>query len=169
MLKPESVSALASAGAAAVAVRNLSARAARDSVASARVTRAELAAALKYIQQHACDGLTVRQLVQETQRVSPSVFTRYFKEATGRTPWQAIRGRQLDFASHLLATTELSLPVIAAQCGFRGVRALHRAFLATGGAVPRAFRRAQLVERQAAPRAALDDETCRSLISGNPR
>lgn len=148
MLKPNSAPALASAAAASVEVRHSLSLARRDSAASARVTRADLAAALKYIRRYACDGLTVRRLVQETQRVPQVAFTRYFKDATGRTPLQAIRCRQLDSASHLLATTELSLALIAGQCGFRSVSALHRAFKAAGGAVPRAFRLTQLAQKK---------------------
>jgi len=93
-----------------------------------------------YINQHACEGLSVERVVKETQRVPKPVFIRRFRAATGQTPRAAILRRQLDEARRLLAGTELSLAFIAEHCGFRKLEALERALHAADGQTATAFR-----------------------------
>jgi LacI family transcriptional regulator len=103
-------------------------------------TDRDIAAAVDYIHQHACEGLAVERLVKETQRVPKPVFIRRFRAATGQTPRAAILRRQLDEARHLLADTELSLAFIAEHAGFRSLKALERALHAAEGQTPSEFR-----------------------------
>jgi transcriptional regulator GlxA family with amidase domain len=118
---------------------------------SANFPAANIAAALNYIHNYACEGLSLRRLVQETQRVPAAVFVKQFKKATGQTPNQAIRRRQLESARRLLDRTELSLGFITEHCGFQSVNALGRAFKAAEGALPAAFRKAQRAEKSRRP------------------
>jgi transcriptional regulator GlxA family with amidase domain len=107
--------------------------------------RIDIAAALNYIKRYACDGLGVERLVKETQRVSPSVFARQFRLATGQTPQQAIRQHQLDEACRLLTKTELSLGFVAESSGFQDVAALERALRAADGKAAGLLKRARAV------------------------
>jgi LacI family transcriptional regulator len=100
----------------------------------------DIAAAVGYINQHACEGLSVERIVKETQQVTKPVFVRRFRAATGQTPRAAILDRQLDEARRLLAGTELSLAFIAEHSGFRKLAALERAFQAAEGKTATAFR-----------------------------
>jgi len=103
------------------------------------VSRAEIEAALGYIQRHACDGLTPARVVMETQQVSLATFSRHFVAATGLTLQAAIRQRQLEEARRLLLRTELTPPYIAEHCGFRDLRSMASAFTAAGCEVPHAL------------------------------
>lgn len=102
-----------------------------------KLTRADVIAAENFIRHYACDGVSVEQLVRETQRVPAAVFNKYFKQTTGRTLQEAMRDCQLARARHLLAHTELSPAFIAEHCGFAGVAALKRALKAADGHIPR--------------------------------
>lgn len=114
-----------------------------------RITRADIAAAQKYIHRYACDGLSVERLVKETQNVSAAIFAKHFKVVTGQTPRQAIRRRQLEEAATMLARTELSTQFIAECCGFRSPIALARVFESVEGRVPREFhQRAGSIEKE---------------------
>ncbi|MCX6926773.1 MAG: AraC family transcriptional regulator, partial [Verrucomicrobia bacterium] len=85
-----------------------------------------IVAAVSYINQHACEGLGVDQVMKETQRVAKPVFILRFRASTGQTPRAAILRRQLDGARRLLVGTELSLVFIAEHCGFGTLKALER-------------------------------------------
>lgn len=100
----------------------------------------DIAAAVNHINQHACRGLTVGKLLQETQRVSKMTFHKHFLAATGQTPGDAIRHRQLDEARRLLAETKLSITLVAENCGFNSSSDFARAFRAAEGSTPRAYR-----------------------------
>lgn len=102
-----------------------------------RITRDDLIAAVNYIEQHAWEGLSVRRLVLETQRVPSPVFVRHFQAFTGKTPREAIRRRQLEEVRRLLERTELSPESIAELCGFSNLRSAAKAFQAAEGRVPR--------------------------------
>jgi LacI family transcriptional regulator len=112
----------------------------RESTGLRRAEICDVAAAMEYISEHACQGLTVAQLVQETQHVSRSSFQKHFQAAIGQTPHAAIRRRQFEEARRLLATTELSMSLIAEQCGFGSSNEFARAFRAAHGQSPSAYR-----------------------------
>ncbi|WP_152360388.1 GlxA family transcriptional regulator [Microlunatus speluncae] len=73
--------------------------------------------------------------------VSPRHLTRLFRDRQGETPAAVVRRIRLEIAARLLATTELSLAVIARRCGFSSVETLRQAFVAKYELSPRAFRR----------------------------
>ena len=101
------------------------------------LTRAEIEAALGYIQRHACDGLSPAMVVKELHAGGPlGAFSRQFRAATGLTLRSAIRQRQVEEARRLLLRTELTPQYIAEYCGFRDVHAAAGAFRAAGGEVP---------------------------------
>jgi AraC-like DNA-binding protein len=103
------------------------------------VSRAEIDAALGYIQRHACAVASPASVVKETQAVSLGTFSRHFRAATGLTLRAAIRQRQLEEARRLLLRTELTPLFIAEHCGFRDLGSAARAFVAAGSKVPQAL------------------------------
>jgi AraC-like DNA-binding protein len=100
----------------------------------------DIAGAMTFINRHACNGLTVERLLQETQRVSKMTFHKHFVASTGQTPGEAIRQRQFAEARRLLAETKLSITLVAEQSGFGSSSDFARAFRSTEGLTPRAYR-----------------------------
>ncbi|MFJ3446551.1 helix-turn-helix domain-containing protein [Streptomyces sp. NPDC086081] len=70
--------------------------------------------------------------------ISVRHVTRLFTDHLGQTPARFVRQSRLTAAAHLLTTTTLSLPDIAARCGFRSAEALRLAFHRRFGLLPRA-------------------------------
>ncbi len=101
----------------------------------------EIAAALRYIRQNACRGITVRQVVQNNP-VSRSTLERQVRKYLGRTPQQEIREVQIKRVRELLLTTDLALDEIATLCGFDHPEYLHVVFKRITGMTPGQFRRA---------------------------
>jgi LacI family transcriptional regulator len=77
----------------------------------------DVAAALHYIREHACRGLSVDEVVRNSP-VSRSTLERQVRKYLGRTPQEEIRHVQIKRAKELLLTTDLSAERIAALCGF---------------------------------------------------
>jgi AraC-like DNA-binding protein/DNA-binding LacI/PurR family transcriptional regulator len=101
----------------------------------------DVAGALEYIQANATNALTVPQLVRATQRSSETLFYQAFKQATGKTPMQAIRDRQLEEVRRLLATTQLPVGVVSAMAGFSSNSVMGRMFQDVEGTTPLEYRR----------------------------
>jgi LacI family transcriptional regulator len=78
----------------------------------------DLAAAVRFIRQHACDGIGV-QAVLDMALVSRSTLDRKFLAMLGRTIHAEIQRVQVDRAKQLLAGTSLLVKQIAKRCGFR--------------------------------------------------
>jgi LacI family transcriptional regulator len=116
----------------------------RQSTASVRAEVCDIAAAVDYIHQHACRGLTVAQVLKATQHVSSVTFHKHFKAATGHSPGEAIRRHQLDEARRLMAQTELSVTLVAEQTGFGSSNDFARRFRAMTGQSPSEYRRQTL-------------------------
>lgn len=124
----------------------------RESTGSKRPQICDIAAALDYIARHACHGVSVEQVMKETQRVSKGTFHKHFLATTGQTPGNAIRQRQVEEARRLLATTQISITTIAEQCGFCDIGNFSRGFRVVQGMSPRDYRKqaqAQRVKRDA--------------------
>jgi len=99
-----------------------------------------LARALDYLDQHACEGITVHDVVYATQSVTRQTFTREFQKWTGQTPGTAIRERQMQEAKRLLRDTDDSITAIALACGFCDDIEFRRRFRGELGLSPRAYR-----------------------------
>jgi LacI family transcriptional regulator len=113
----------------------------RQSTGLKRVEICDIAAAMEYINQNACKRISVGQLIQETQHVSRWTFQKHFQAATGQTARDVIRQRKFQEARRLLRTTELSITLIAEQCGFSASNEFARAFRAVERKSPSAYRK----------------------------
>ena len=112
----------------------------RDSTGLQRAQICDIAAAVGYISQRACGGLSVAQVLKATQQVSSKTFHTHFKAATGQTPGEAIRRRQFEEARRLLAETELSVTLVAEKSGFGSGSDFARRFRAMEGRSPSEYR-----------------------------
>ncbi|WP_430453157.1 XylR family transcriptional regulator [Rhodopirellula europaea] len=99
----------------------------------------EVASALAYIRQHACEGLTVDEVLQNVA-VSRSTLERQLRRYLGRTPQQEIRNVQLKRVRELLVTTEMAAEQIAYRAGFDHPEYMHYVFKRDLGITPGQYR-----------------------------
>ncbi len=111
----------------------------RQSTDAVAVPDGRIARALRYMKQHACDGITVKDVLREMP-MSRTLFEIRFRKFLGETPHEHLRKARLARARHLLATTELSIAVVAELSGFSSVAYFCTAFRREAGGTPYAFR-----------------------------
>jgi LacI family transcriptional regulator len=103
--------------------------------------RYDIAAALQYIRTNATRGISVEQVIKETQCVSEQTFHKHFLEATGKSAAQAIRERQVQEVCRLLTETDLPVGMISDLSGFSCPNAMNRTFRADEFMTPREYRK----------------------------
>lgn len=113
----------------------------RESTGLRRPEICDIAGALQCIDEHACRGITVEQVIKQTQRVSKVTFHRRFQEVVGKSPAEAIRDRKLDEVRRLLNSTDLPLTMVSDLCGFSSSKVLARVFHTVEGVTPRDYRK----------------------------
>jgi LacI family transcriptional regulator len=101
---------------------------------------ADLAAALRLIRQHACDGIQIEDVVQKLQ-TSRSTLKRRFAEYLRRSPKEEIHRVQIERVMQLLSTTKLPLLKIAEQAGFQHVESMCKLFKRKTGLTPGQYRK----------------------------
>ena len=106
----------------------------------------EVAEVVRYIRQHACDGLRMKDLVERTV-LTPVTLKRRFQRVLGRSPKAEIVRVQLARAKQLLADTDFNLSQIALAAGFGYPEYLIAVFKKKTGQTPGQYRAA--VERLA--------------------
>ncbi|NOY42531.1 MAG: helix-turn-helix transcriptional regulator, partial [Planctomycetes bacterium] len=102
----------------------------------------EIARALRYIRQNACNYLTVND-VQLQIRLSRSLLNRRFKKHIGHSPKQEIVRVQIETAKRLLLRSSSQLQTIAEQCGFHEAWYFISVFRKQTGTTPGAYRKRQ--------------------------
>ncbi|MCC5828047.1 MAG: substrate-binding domain-containing protein [Phycisphaeraceae bacterium] len=122
----------------------------RGSTDAVAVSDAPLNEALRYMRQHARDGIRVADVIKAVPISRRDLERRCFA-ALGRTPLQELHRLRVEHASRLLASSELPLSQVATSSGFRDVNHLSRVFNRHHGQTPAVWRKAQ---RQAATEAA---------------
>ena len=103
------------------------------------ITDKRLARVIEYMSANLAEALTLDDLATEAG-VSKFHFTRLFRVATGRTPYDFLVGLRMAAARDLLTTTDRSVAAIAAGCGFGGAAHFGTAFSKRFGLSPTAFR-----------------------------
>ncbi len=99
----------------------------------------EVAGAVRFIREHACDGINVADLLSAvplTRRVLESRFRRIL----GFTPHEMIAKTRTDRVKQLLTETDLPMPTIAERAGFRHVEYMSTAFKNRTGLSPQRYR-----------------------------
>ncbi len=99
-----------------------------------------VADAVRFIREHACDGLKVETLVAEFG-VSRSVFYERFLNAMNRSPHQEILRVQLEKTKRLLTETDFSLEKITELAGFQHPANMSATFKREVGMNPSVYRK----------------------------
>lgn len=92
-----------------------------------------------FIEGHLFDDFAVADLAA-VACMSVAHFTRCFRAATGRTPYEYVSGRRLDLARHRLITEDTQIAEIAAATGFSSQANFTRAFRKVVGVTPAQLR-----------------------------
>ena len=100
----------------------------------------DVAEAMRFIREHACDGIGVDDVLRRVS-ISRSVLQRRFRALLGRTIHQAIASIRLRRVEQLLVETSLPLESIAERVGFAHSEYLSTVFREATGSTPAAFRR----------------------------
>ncbi|MEV4261104.1 AraC family transcriptional regulator [Kribbella sp. NPDC049584] len=100
-----------------------------------------VAAAVAYIEANLAQPLTVPALAR-LAGVSHNHLTRLFQHETGQTVIAYIRTRRMNRARHLLVSSTLSIPAVAASVGIPDLQAFNKTCHRELGASPRAVRNA---------------------------
>lgn len=113
--------------------------AARNSTDMIGVADPDLAATLRYIHAHACDGINVSDVVKHACESRRSLERRFIKEL-GRSPRDEIVRARLTRARKLLSESTLKISDIARSCGYGKYVRFNRAFKQLTGLTPSQFR-----------------------------
>jgi len=105
------------------------------------VDEPNVADAVRYIREHACDPCAVGDVLRHVP-VARRWLERQFVQKLGRTPHDEIMRVRMEAARRLLLQINLSIPDVAARCGFSAVSNFGRAFAQAYAATPGAYRRA---------------------------
>ena len=89
----------------------------RQSTDILAVADPKIAGALRYIREHACEGIGVNDVLRHCPMARRALESR-FKQLLGRTPRQEILRGQLNRVKELLVGTELPVWEIADRTGF---------------------------------------------------
>ncbi len=98
-----------------------------------------VAAAVRYIREHACEGISVKDVLRAAPQSRRSLEVR-FKKLIGRTPHEEISRVQLNRVKRLLAESDWSLERIAECTGFAHAGYLSAVFRRHSGLTPGRYR-----------------------------
>jgi LacI family transcriptional regulator len=112
----------------------------RQSTDVLAIDEPNVAAALRYIREHACDGLAVEDVLAHVP-LTRSMLERQFRRYVGRSPQEEIRQVQLKRARQLLAESDLPLAEIAPLAGYRHPEYMSVVFKRLTGETPGQYRK----------------------------
>jgi LacI family transcriptional regulator len=100
----------------------------------------EVAFALRYIREHACDPISTADVLKVTN-MSNSTAYRKFMKSLGHSIHNEIQSVQMKRMKKLLVSTNLNISAIAQQSGVNNVRYMTKIFRDATGCTPTEFRR----------------------------
>jgi LacI family transcriptional regulator len=106
----------------------------------------DLAAAVRFIRDHGCEGIRVEDVVRQVA-ISSSALERKFRRLLGRTPKAELLRIQMAQARFLVTSSDLPLKEVARKCGFRGEKYFGEVYFRTLGTRPGAHRRAHRIQK----------------------
>ncbi len=112
----------------------------RQSTDATAITDPTVAEALRFIREHACEGIGVADVLLQVP-VSRSVLQRRFRALLGRSIHDVIAGTRLRRAQQLLVETDLSLELVAERAGYSHAEYLSAVFRQSTNSTPAAYRR----------------------------
>lgn len=114
----------------------------RDSSSYLAFEDAQVAFAIRYIKEHACDPIAPADVLKVTG-MSNSTAYRKFMKSLGRSIHDEIQRVQMERVQQLLTSTNLSVTEAARQAGFENMRYLTKVFRDATGMTPTEYRRSQ--------------------------
>ena len=123
----------------------------RQSTDAVAIEDRDVAFALRYIRENACQGITVDEVVKHSL-VSRSTLERQVRRYLNRTPQEEIRNTQVTRAKELLLSSDFTVERIARLCGFEHAEYMHVVFKRIVGSTPGAFRKRGRGESRGSPR-----------------
>lgn len=87
----------------------------------------EMAEALRFVHDHALEGCSVKQLLQQVP-MDRRRLERWFRRQLGRSPYEEIQRLRVAHVKRLLAETGEGLEEIASRCGFLSAKFLSETF-----------------------------------------
>lgn len=99
----------------------------------------QIAAAARYIREHACEGIDVGDVIK-VAAMSRSTMERRYSKVMGHSPKSDILRSRLNRAKQLLAETDFPLALIAEKIGLKHTEYLGRIFKKKIGLTPARFR-----------------------------
>jgi LacI family transcriptional regulator len=112
---------------------------ARRSTDAMAIADSDIAAALRFIRENACQPIHVSDVVEHVA-ISHTALKERFRQWVGRTVHEEITRARMDEAKRLLAATDLSLRQIAHRLGYRQQEYLGVVFKQYTGKTPAQFR-----------------------------
>lgn len=112
----------------------------RQSTDVLAIDEPDLAAAVRYIREHAHEPIRVRDVLDEVP-VARRVLEQQFRRILGRSPLDEIHRVRIQRARELLSTTDMPIPEVAAACGLSSRERLNVLFRKLTGHTPAAYRR----------------------------
>ncbi|MBJ7465649.1 MAG: AraC family transcriptional regulator [Mycolicibacterium sp.] len=104
-------------------------------IAARQSTLNSVAAATDYIAVHLAEPLTVTELAKQVS-LSPSAFSRLFREVTGRSPYQFVKEERLIRARDLLGQGQLGVTDAARSVGYPSLSHFIKEFRVRFGCTP---------------------------------
>ena len=111
----------------------------RQSTDVVAVEDKNISAAVRFIREHACDGISVADVLKVAP-LSRRVLETRFQKLLGRSPHAQILGVKLERVKRLLGETDLPLSAIAERTGFAHVEYLSVAFKRNVGVTASEYR-----------------------------
>lgn len=125
-------------------------------IAAQQTASNPVAAALSYVADHLAEPLTVSILAEQVS-LSPSAFSRSFREVTGQSPYQFVKAMRLDRARELLIEGRLSVEDLSRAVGYTSTSHFIKGFRSRFGTTPREYADANSLSRElSAARSAVD-------------
>ncbi|NLX95957.1 MAG: DNA-binding transcriptional regulator [Rhodopirellula sp.] len=113
----------------------------RQSTDFAAIEDRHVAQAMRFIREHACEGILPRDVVAQIPLSRVALASR-FKSIVGRTMGAEIQRVRIRLARELLSETELPIKRVAHRAGFRYVEYMTRLFTRMTGQTPAEYRKA---------------------------
>jgi len=113
----------------------------RQSTNTLAIDDPDLAAALRFIREHACAPCSINDVLRAVP-VGRRWLERQFAARLGRSPHDEILRVRIEAAERLLRKSEFKVLDIAGRCGFRDLRSFYRTFTQLTGSTPAAYRQA---------------------------
>ena len=110
----------------------------------------EVAAAMRFIREHACNGINVDDVLQHMS-LSRRTLDRRFARIFGHSPSDEIERLRLERIKQLLAETNYPLPRVADLAGFEHSEHMGTLFRRKTGQTPGEYRKSHEATRHATP------------------